>query len=226
MNNDRANLLAMLLAASFIGATVGVMPSKGEWERDVTSLDLNLVKECADVIVTARLVPVTPPYEVLGKDFFRIAPNDVLDGCLETNSMLVITINIDSSEGKAAEVEPNLLYLLFLQRVDLSAEGLSDGIIAYTLVDNWKGIVALNKRAVERRSVDRLEIQYGLNMDDISQYLVEALKVVIKKSKESVIKKNRDEQNLSAGAQSVIRILKLINKSGTNNRKKSGDKSK
>lgn len=226
MNNEKTNLLVMLLVASFISTTVGAIPPKGEWEDDVISLDLYLVKERADVIATARLVPVAPPYEVLGKDFFRIAPDDVVDGCLETNSMLVIITNVDSSDGKAAEVEPNLLYLLFLQRVDLSAEGLPNGVAAYTLVGNWKGIVALDKGAVERRAVRRLEIQHGINMDDISRYFVEAVKAVVAATKEGAANKSRNEQSLSEGARSVIRALKLVNRGGIDNMETNGDKSK
>ena len=229
MNKERARLAFKLLVTVFIGATIGAMSAKGEWERDMISLDLNRVKERADVIVTARLVPVAPPYEVLGKDFFRIVPHDVIDGGLATNSLLVIITNVDSSEGKAAEVETNVLYMLFLQRVDLSSEGLPNGVVAYTLVGNWRGIVALDKNAIERRAVRKLEHQYGIKMDDVSQYFVEAVKAAVDVRIEGATNESRNEQRLSEGAMSVIRALKLEkhkNKGGIDNIEASGDKAK
>ncbi len=209
MNKETKKLVIILLGVAFMGAAVGVVPAKGEGKGNMVSLDLNLIKEQADVIVTAHLVPVLPPYEVLGKDFFRIMSDDVIDGSLTTNSLLAVITNVDSSEGKAAEIETNVLYMLFLQEVDLSEEGLPDGLIAYSLVGNWKGIVSLDKNAMEQRAVRRLERQHGIRIYDVSQEFVEAVKATVDTPVDDAAKEIRKERKLSDGAMNVYGALKL-----------------
>ena len=199
----------ILLGAAFIGATIGVVPIKGEGLGDMLSLDLNLVKKQADVIVTARLIPVPPPYEVLGKDFFRIMPDDAIAGSLVTNSLLVVKKNVLSSEGTATEVQTNVLYMLFLQKNDLSLEGLPDTFVAYSLVGNWKGIVSLNKHAVEQRAVCRLESQYGIRIDDVPKEFVEAMKATVDTPVDDATKGGQKKKELSEGAKNVYNTLKL-----------------
>lgn len=209
INKERMTLGAMLLVTILVGTAVGVMPAEGERKGNMISLDLNLVMERSDAILTARLVPVPLPYEVLGKEFYQIMPDDVIDGSLDTNSLLVVITNVLSSEGKAAEIERDVLYMLFLRKVDLSADGLPSGLAAYYLVGNWKGVVPLDAIAVERRAVRRLEYQYGINVDDVPQEFVEAVKASFDAPISDTTQNSRNETKLSNGAMRVYNALKL-----------------
>lgn len=209
MNRETKKLMIVLLGVAFIGSAVGVVPAKGERKGDMVSLNLNLIRQQADTIVTAYLVYVPPPYEVLGKDFYRIMPDDAIDGSLATNSLLAIITNVDSWEGRAAEIETNVLYMLFLNEVDLSLDGLPEGLIAYSLVGNWKGIVSLDKNAVEQRAVRRLEYRYGIKVNDVSQEFVDAVKAAVKRPEDAPDKAIRKGRKLSDGAMKIYSALKL-----------------
>ena len=125
---------------------------------NVISVDLNLIKKKADVIMIGKLVAEPLPYEVFTKDFYRIKSDGVIKGKLDKNSLLIVITQVDSSEGSSAKVELNKRYMLFLQKIDLSSEGLPEKFAAYCLVGNWKGIISLDKTATERRSIRRIEM--------------------------------------------------------------------
>ena len=174
--------------------------------HSMTFLDLNVAKENADVIVVSMLDHMPVPYEVLGKNFYRIRPDDVLKGSLATNSLLVIETNVDSSEGKPAMVEPAFRYMLFLQKINLGREGLPRKFVAYRLIGNWKGIVSLDKKAAERRAIRKIQQHYEVLIDDMSQEFVDAVRFSVG---DYGSKRGRGRDELSDSAATVYNALNL-----------------
>lgn len=179
MSNGIINLLIMLVVFVLLGVPSEVIFAKGGGKSSMISLDLNIEKEKADVILTARLIPAPLPYEVLGKKFYQIVPDDIINGILAENSFLVVITNVLSSEGKPAEIETDVSYMLLLRKIDLSLEGLPDELTAYSLVGNWKGIISLDKNAVERRAVRKIEKQYGIPLNGTPQEALKKVKALL-----------------------------------------------
>jgi hypothetical protein len=189
------------MATIWIGLVVGSVLADEGRDNNMVYLDLNLVKKNTDVILVGRLVPVPPPYEVLGRDFYQIIAKTVINGGLMPNSLLVMTTNIDSSEGRPVKIELDMPYMLFLQKVDLASEGLPDRFVAYRLIGNWKGIVALDPTAHERRAIRRIELQHGIKIDDTREEFVEAINASFIDTQSQI--------ELSDGGRAVFNALNL-----------------
>jgi hypothetical protein len=145
------------LSGSFLNGSAGQMESP-------IFLNINNIKEHADLVLIGNLEPVAPPYEVLGKDFYKMSPREVLKGEVTENSLLVVITNVDSSEGRSPIIEPELTYMLFLQRMTLEDQAAPSGLVFSRLVGNWKGIISLDRKASETRSVNAIKKQYGIEI--------------------------------------------------------------
>ncbi|MCX5753122.1 MAG: hypothetical protein NTW97_05685, partial [Candidatus Krumholzibacteria bacterium] len=160
----------------------------------------------ADVVLVGKLDSIPIPYEVLGKDFYAIKPDSVLNGFVGEGSVLVIEWNKASWEGSPALVQPSFSYMLFLRRIDLHSEGLPKELTAYCLVRNWKGIISLSKNASERRAVRHIQRNYGIWVDDVVQEFVEAVRFSVSNYAND---EDLKEVQLSKGATKIYNALKL-----------------
>ncbi len=138
-------------------------------------LDINAIKDQADVVLVGTLKSVSPPFEVLGKNFYEINPQEVLKGKLIKEGLLVIVTNIDSIEGSTPIIEPDFRYMLFLQQTKLEEKKAPSNIVFYKLVGNWKGIISLNKEASERRAVQNILKNYKINIYDMVPEFIMAM---------------------------------------------------
>jgi len=134
------------------------------------------VEKNADLVMTAKLKAVKAPYEVLGKKFYTIETEDLLKGEITKNSLLVTDTVSDSSEGPAPTIESAVSYVLFLKQIENSKTGIND----YKLVDNWKGIISLDRSASEKRSVKAIERQHGVNIQNSPSDFIDVIRCVIR----------------------------------------------
>lgn len=177
--------------------------------RDVDSpisLDINWLKSQADVILVGNLESVPPPYEVLGRIFYKIEPRGVLKGSLPTESRLLVRTDVDSYEGSTPSVERSVSYMLFLKQIKLEDKAAPTNLTYYCLVGNWKGIVSLDKNASERRAVDNIAKRYGVNIQEMAEEFKEAMQYSLKQQDEDT---GRAKENLTPGALVVYKSMKL-----------------
>ena len=183
--------------------------------NNVVSLDINSVKNQADIILIGNLEIVVQPNEVIGKKrfyengilgniFYEIKAIEVLKGHLPAKSFLLVRTNVNSSEGKAPSVE-SLPYLLFLHKVELDKDAVLQDLVFYGLVGNWKGIISLDGTALECRAVDRIVKQYGINIRERQEDFKAAMRYSLKEQGTKMPKKD-----LNPGAFAVYEGLKLI----------------
>lgn len=100
--------------------------------NSVVAINLNAIKDQADLILIGSLEIVDQPNEVigekrfyengiLGNKFYQIKAVEILKGHLPPKCFLIVRTNVSSSEGKSPSVE-SLQYLLFLQKVELNED--------------------------------------------------------------------------------------------------------
>ena len=164
-------------------------------------LNLNEVKEGATVVLFGTVESASAPFEVLGKSFYRIHPESVLKGRFDTNGFLVVVTAVDSSEGIPPAFEPRIPYALFLRETKLQESDAPTNVRCYALVGNWKGVVALDKRAAEVRAVRNMAKHCGIDIQDGVEDFKQALRYSL--SLETV------NQPLSERGSQVYRQLKL-----------------
>jgi len=182
--------------------------------NNVVSLDINSVKNQADLVLIGNLELITQLDEVMKKNrfygkemtlkFYRIKAVEILKGNLPAKCFLVVRTNVLSSEGKNPSIE-SLPYLLFLQEVKIDDESFLEGLVFYRLVGNWKGIISLDRTALECRAVDRVAKQYGVNIRERPEDFKEAMRYSLKEQETKVPKKD-----LHSGAFAVYKGLKLV----------------
>ena len=199
-------LAIVLFIASGLIYTNSMSPDIKRIDSNVVDLNINTAIESADVILVGSLQPTASPYEVLGKNFYKIKPETILKGNFATNSLLFIVTNIDSSEGSPAKVEAGLPYMLFLQQVDITSEGFPKELVAYHLVRNWKGIISLDEKASEQRAIRNIKKKSGIWIPNLSREFIEAVKFSTGNSME---KGERDKMPISDGAVNVYRAMKM-----------------
>ena len=191
----------LLIAGSLFGLP---LYAGGEEMNSVVAMNLNTVKNQADLILAGNLELAAPPYNVLGKDFYKIKALEVLKGRMSTNCFLVVWRRLLSSEGSAPSIEAQLPYMLFLQEVKLDDKFVPQDSVYYRLVGNWKGIISLDRTALECRAVDRIAKQYGINIRERQEDFKEAMRYSLKEQGTKVPKKD-----LNSGAFAVYEGLKL-----------------
>jgi hypothetical protein len=205
-NEDSTKKMTSVLLAAWLGVGLWLAPADVEGGT-VFSVDLNELIEKADLVLTGTLVPAPLPYRVLDKKFYRIMPITPIAGGFVTNSVLFVPLISDW--GPPVKIESNMCYMLFLQKVDLLAEGLSKEINAYRLVEDWKGILSLDKAACERRSLRKIAKDYGIVLDDRPQELIDAIKASVRGTVEYMGKDEKNENTLSDGAAAIYEALSL-----------------
>lgn len=151
------------------------------------------VEKSAEVVLIAKIDIVKAPYDVLGKEFYTMKPVKLLKGEITENDLLVIITNIDSTEGIPPSIESKFSYMLFLKQVVNKNDYAKTGLKYYKLVGNWKGIISLDRGASERRSVEAIRRQYGIDVQAAVLDFIDAIKYIIfnevdKKHSQSALK--------------------------------------
>lgn len=154
----------------------------GQMNNNPFILDINSVKDNADLVLVGSLELIYPPFEILGKDFYKIHSNEILKGKLFVNSLIVITRNVSSYEGIAPTVEPDSKYMLFLKRTELK-ENVSK-LVLYQLTGNWKGIISADSKASEKRAVQNILKHYGINIHKDMPNFIKAIRYSLNKESE------------------------------------------
>ena len=127
-----------------------------------------------------------------------------MKGNLPAQRLLVVDVNVLSSEGRLPSIEL-LPYMLFLRKVELDKNAVLQNLVFYRLVGNWKGIISLDRTALECRAVDRIAKQYGINIHERLEDFKEAMRDSLKEQETKVPKRD-----LHSGAFAVYKGLKLI----------------
>jgi len=179
-------------------------------ESGLFSWNIDDLMENSDVVLIGELASVPVPYEVLGKDFYRIIPDNVIIGSIEANSYLFIIYNVFSSYGRTPIIERSIRYMLFLKKQDLSTEGMPAGCSTYSLVESWKGSIPLDKAAEEKRGVTFIERYRDVRVLDSPDEFVEAIKEVARIRKCKLNNESAQmDPSLSEGAKEIYKKLTL-----------------
>lgn len=208
------SLVPLLIIAC--GCIFGFTSFAGEeGANSILAMNLSAIKSQADLILIGNLEVIGQPNEMIdkktlyeslirGKQFYKINAVEILKGNLPKKCLLFVRRNVDSSEGSPPSVEAQIPYMLFLHEVKLDDENLSKDLVCYKLVGNWKGIISLDGTASERRSIDRIAKQYGININERPEDFKEAIRYSLKEQGTKV-----PEKDLNSGAFAVYEGLKL-----------------
>lgn len=183
MNNYNINGALQILKLAWTILAFGSINVSADNLQNMTSIDINIVKNSADVIIISKLEQIHPPYEVLGISYYKIIPEDILAGSLPENSLVVVETNIDTWKGSPPMVEPAFSYLLFLKQIELSEDVLPPNYSGFELVGNWKGIISIDNNAAEQRAIQSIERQYNISINNHKMAFINALKYSLKRVK-------------------------------------------
>jgi len=182
--------------------------------NSIVAMNLNAIKDQADLILIGNLEVVDQPNEMIekkilyesrirGKKFYTIKAVEILKGNLPAQCLLVVDVNVLSSEGCPPSIEL-LPYMLFLKEVKLDDKAVPQNLVFYRLAGNWKGIISLDRTALECRAVNSIAKQYGININEKLEDFKEAIRYSLKEQGMKVPKKD-----LNSGAFAVYEGLKL-----------------
>ena len=176
MSNYNLNVMLLTFKLALTFLVFGSAHVSADNLHNMTSIDINAVKNAADVILISKLEQMPPPYEVLGINYYRIIPEDILSGSLPENSLVVVETNIDTWKGKPPMIESAFRYLLFLKKIEISEDKLPLDYIGFELVGNWKGILSIDDNAAEQRAIQSIERQYSISLNQHKIAFIDALK--------------------------------------------------
>ncbi len=170
-----------VLLGMIVSACLGGLARPG-WPRPLMapfSINLDYLADSADVVVIGALDSVGRPYDTFNKDFYRVGrAGEVLKGHLPSRHFVVVWLTVASAEGVAPHIERGTSYLLFLRRLTFSDEQpakayafyhLSDreaphDAAYYRVLNNWEGIIPLERGAAEDRAFHFIQKDYGLDI--------------------------------------------------------------
>jgi hypothetical protein len=130
----------------------------------------------AQFVTVAKATKVEAPYEVLGRWFYMLAPEEVIKGAIDKKHYLEIIYNRDTRWGNEPDPEGGIPFVLFLNPNNPEDAAPRD-FTYYSLVDHWKGIIALNEKSKEQRSSNEILSLLGINVAAMSGSFVKSLQL-------------------------------------------------
>jgi hypothetical protein len=207
-----SNMMNLVIMIGLVQAVFGIqaLPSNAQVVRNRLVLDVNYIKNNAEVVVVGQLIaaPMSLHQKIDGNMLYEIVQHSFVKGKVSTNSVIAIMTRISSSDGAPARVEERKEYMFFLEKGDMGASEYYDDLVVYRLVGNWQGIVALDKTARERRAVISIEKQFGVKIDDMPEAFVEAIKASFLEH-DAVAGETNSPVELSDEATAIFDALKL-----------------
>lgn len=170
-------------------------------DHDLLHLNLAYMRDRADLIICGQ-VQLLPPYKEGSKDLYRIIVDDAIKGSCSSGSLIVVHRDISSYQGKDPELEVNMHYLMFLERIDIRNNKAPSNSVCFQIIGTWKGVIPLENTAVEKRAVLLIQKDYSVNVIEQMSDFLDALRFSLKVQSNS--------RSLSTGTLSSV-TLSLYN---------------
>ena len=166
-----------------LGSLIGLPMYGGDVENNrLLHLNVAHMRDRADLIVTGSL-QLVGPYRESSKSFYNIMAHEVLKGSMPTNCLLVVHTDIYSYQGSDPNIEAQVPYILFLEKLNLDDKKAPPSMVCYQVSGTWKGIIPLDKKANERRAIVFIKRDYGVNILERLGDFKEAIRYSINKQK-------------------------------------------